>query len=414
MIVEYNISAKNFGTEQGKAKEGNEEEVIIEKIMKKLEKKLLYMPIGIRYICKIIETNVIKYKLAENKEEIIRKEIMDFLFNIWWAKDILNGSRYGISKDYLCDDPILLRKILIIFKSILYNNNINDNTEYGIRINKYINSKQIFIQKFIKYLLDINLPDYNISGNYLYTSCISLQSLENILPFLYKNIEDVFKINEDIGKSIEFIKETIDLNPIGNYFKSGTMEKLNMQHEKVGFQDQKEPHDYYYILFHDFSQEIFKKKTHSIFSEVWQDSFTKLLSDIDISAFRPIDKNSQETELINVFLDQLYKDPLSFQANKENEMKIKLLALCLKKERISLEKLIDIYTKEIKLLIENKLELDKLYPIIVKGLQLRNNIIKENGIRNLKQIYIGLLTEILFNELCLDYEIKKEVKKSSK
>ena len=102
--------------------------------------KLLYMPLSIRYLCKLIQ-KICNELFKENKINYIYKILKDLLYHCWWKIALFNPNAYDIIKISLGKSSSVKKKInraSDLLGKVLYGNSVPEASNYSSKLFDFI------------------------------------------------------------------------------------------------------------------------------------------------------------------------------------------------------------------------------------------------------------------------------------
>lgn len=119
--------------------------LICDGIISRITRKLPYMPLSIRYLCKLLEKCSIQYG-NKNPNLSTRKIIMDILFNKWWLLAFMKPSENGLLRNCANENSFILqlKPVVKVLKAVLYDKSIDGVSTESTLISSFVTSKKYF------------------------------------------------------------------------------------------------------------------------------------------------------------------------------------------------------------------------------------------------------------------------------
>eukprot|EP01022_Parablepharisma_sp_SALTPOND_P017064 TRINITY_DN2648_c0_g1_i2.p1 TRINITY_DN2648_c0_g1~~TRINITY_DN2648_c0_g1_i2.p1 ORF type:complete len:737 (+),score=91.23 TRINITY_DN2648_c0_g1_i2:1618-3828(+) len=401
---------------------------VCDEIIRSITKNLIYMPISIRYLCKLLQ------KLCEESEpSLVQKVIMDLLYQKWWKYALSHPNKYRITKvsvPYSSNNlpPTHINTTLDLLENVLYARKVPETINSFTELNAYIESKRAIVEKYIADLLNIDLPSMDLpeaEDNSLVISsvCISIQNLKLIYETLLSRISEVSAIKETCTKYINRIKFIME-NPSGmEVFPPIFMPTEDRFKAEPPSNREEFVSSSHYIMFQDVS--VREKKREQILSEKWQQALHKLLLEIDLTGYYnesgvALKGNEECVYEISILklLRELYEYPNGFMANAGNKTKVKLLAGDLlnyfeerdeKSARESMESLKDTYMKTVAVTLDKQQKVEYCLRQAINSLKSRIGKTEESCNQIQDTIISGIYADHFITKFVFTFEIKKEI-----
>lgn len=253
---------------------------------------------------------------------------------------------------------------------------------------------------------------------------MTVENLKFIQELMKKNLSEVKKTNESLGKYIgrvQFFLENADSNTISTNIFQPTEKNF-----KVECIDNLPPpckEEFtaarHYIIFQDES--IKEEQKEDFVLEKWQNCMEKLLLEVDLSAYynkcikTETQLNSSESELLRL-LRLIYKSPTSFLVDPDKTSKIKLFATYLinyltsegeKNAKMNLEALGKEYRKSVEINFEKQQRVEHNLRLSIGALNSKLTTIKYQIVRYNNDVFHSVLAEKFIKVYECNYEIYK-------
>jgi len=315
---------------------------ICDEMIENIFKQIVYFPIEIRILFKLIEKHAIENFVSEgeNSAIVVKKLILDFIFYKWWLTALMKPQENELIE--ICTTDAKFSKkvvyILKIMKAIFYSSNeaISDKPILIPAVISYIKSKENISDKYIYELLNISnnfqIENYlenteNLEKSVNITNlCMSLKSIELIHNLLNKNISDLSKFKDVYAKCVGHLQFLLEQRPKDQgslFIPNPATFKPEKIEENTGFNI---AHSDCFILFESIKIKDPMKK--ELFSEKWQQMLHKLLLEVDLMQnydFTLAKSAENKNEIVQIMCE-INKHPAGFVIRKDLETKVSLLA----------------------------------------------------------------------------------------
>jgi len=417
-------------------------ELLIDRVLRKLD----FIPIQIRYLCKLVEQ--VFYKVFGKENEILRNLIFDIIYTKWFKKALQNPIEYGIPDllflpNFLNEkiyESKILSELFELFENVIFQRKYSELEPSFTELNTFIDSKKLQIDSYYqKLLFKIEIPKYDsvitIKQNLddfvnISSVCISLQNLKLIYETFQSKFEELTSIHERCSKYISRLKFTFSESDKPSIFMP-TEERFQCENLDNSNNEQIKNEEFicasHYVFLSDINIKE-KKPVQNTEQIIWQEDLFKLLLEIDLtgvvnnSNVYAFYKEKYEVEILKL-LRQIYDNPSKFLVSKENCYKVKILAMSLldyfepKGEKIareSIELLKGYYENTVKNTIIRQQDLEHKLRIIINSLHNRKLNIEQNCIQIQEKIISKKYAEQFMQKLQLgSLEITKEFRKEN-
>eukprot|EP01022_Parablepharisma_sp_SALTPOND_P033601 TRINITY_DN89110_c0_g1_i1.p1 TRINITY_DN89110_c0_g1~~TRINITY_DN89110_c0_g1_i1.p1 ORF type:complete len:1013 (-),score=106.12 TRINITY_DN89110_c0_g1_i1:723-3668(-) len=308
---------------------------ICEEILETIQKQLIYFPLELRFLCKLIENHVKENYVEENEDpvSIVKRLVMDFIFHKWWLTALMKPQENGLVE--ICTtDSCFSKKVVYILKilrAVFYAPAEFDKLDFVPSVVRYIKSKEGLSDSYIAKLLEVKCPNFEealeseINVNSI---CVSLSGIKVIHQLLYKNISELSQIKDVYAKCVNHLQFLLDSKskdhphifaPTLQTFKVDAIEGITSSQEDLKSSS-------HYFVFQNISFKDSMRK--DLFSEKWQHLLHRLLLEVDLSSHcgLPAESSTVEQNEILEILKQIAKHPMAYITNKDASTKVSLLA----------------------------------------------------------------------------------------
>ena len=318
-----NLGSKSPNIENDSLLKGiNTEELmkVIDMMLENIQRYLNYMPLRLRYLCKIIEKHITALYSNESDKKSLRQNLTELLFYKWWDECLLYPQENELldvpMENELC---LSLSRISRILHSIFSLSKTSYELTPDLTITQYIESKKSLADTYFIELLNIPYPDLSeppAPNILLRNLCVSLKSIMIIQEALHANIDELEKKSEAITRHVKRLHRLINSKHKveGHFFKGSSVKFIADTIEEIKESEKSE----YYFLFQDvFFKEYFRRDS---FQDKSQRALNLLLLEVDLPS-----------DCTNDIIKEIIKYPLLYVKAQKSPDKVFLLGKYLTK-----------------------------------------------------------------------------------
>jgi len=398
----------------------NEVYDICNKFVVNIATKLMYMPLSIRYLCKLIQ-RLCNEIFKENAISFLYKALADLLYHCWWERVLLNPSAYDIIKISLGRNSSVKKKIASaseLLRRVLYDDKLPETINYSSKLAEFIKDHNEILEAYLSELLNIELPALEISkleedSLDIASTCISIKTMKTVYEVLNAKKEEVKEAGEIYEKYLSRINFIIENSSKSCSLFTATESDFELDADPLYDLKEKFIDSSHYILF----QNILVKEENKIkiLTEPWELLLDKLLPKIDSTCCY---NNSHNGINFISFLKQIAEYPNGFLVNKANSEAIKVLAISLldyfegrdeKAIKKSIEHLKEGYANTSQLFLEKQQRVKYNLREAVTALKNRLRFLQEITVKIREEVVCRLHAERFIKSLSIKFNMRKEL-----